>query len=385
MSKTASKTAATAHAYTPGLKVTHETSVTRMRRLPIPGELLVKVGDVVQSSQSVAKAYLPGDVELVKVTSLLGLEPEDLPVVLRKKVGDRVEKGDMMAEYKAFFGMIKKYVQAPMAGTIESISDLTGRVLIRGAPHPLEINAYIPGKVVDTLPREAVVIETNAAILQGIFGVGGENHGEIRIATKSADEELKPENIAADDKGKILIGGSQVGIEALKKAADAGVKGVVVGGIRHAALLEFIGMEIGVAITGNENINLSLIITEGFGKMNMSARSFSLLKSFEGSQAAINGSTQIRAGVQRPEVIIPHTPSESKDSARMDISDGMGRGTPVRIIREPYFGALGMVAKLPVELQKLQSESMVRVVDVELHDGEVVTVPRANVEIIEEH
>jgi hypothetical protein len=59
-------------------------------------------------------------------------------------------------------------------------------------------------------------------------------------------------------------------------------------------------------------------------------------------------------------------------------------GTPVRIIRQPYFGAIGLVKFLPVELQQVESESYVRVLDVELNDGTVVTVPRANVEIIEE-
>jgi hypothetical protein len=59
-------------------------------------------------------------------------------------------------------------------------------------------------------------------------------------------------------------------------------------------------------------------------------------------------------------------------------------GTPIRIIRKPYFGAIGEVHSLPVELQQLESESMVRVVNIELDGGRVVTVPRANVEIIEE-
>ena len=48
------------------------------------------------------------------------------------------------------------------------------------------------------------------------------------------------------------------------------------------------------------------------------------------------------------------------------------------------FGAIGKVHSLPVELQQLESESMVRVVNIELDEGNVVTVPRANVEIIEE-
>lgn len=372
---------ATAHAYTPGLKVTKETLVLKIRKLPVPGELLVKVGDNVEFNQSVAKAYLPGEVQLVKVTSVLGLEPEDCPFVLKKKVGDHVEKDEMIAECKAFFGLVKKSVSSPLTGVLESVSDETGRVLIRGAPQPIEISAYISGKVVDTIPREAAIIETNAAFLQGIFGVGGETYGEIKMAVKSPDEELKIENISAEDKGKIIVGGSIIRKEALRKALDIGVKGIVVGGIQDADLFDCIGMEIGVAITGNENIKLSLIITEGFGKMNMSERSFNLLKEFEGYRAMMNGATQIRAGVQRPEVIIPHQLFGLKSS--VDLSDGMVKGTPVRIIRKPYFGALGRVVGLPIELQKLQSESKVRVVDVEI-DGKIVTVPRANVEIIEE-
>jgi hypothetical protein len=59
-------------------------------------------------------------------------------------------------------------------------------------------------------------------------------------------------------------------------------------------------------------------------------------------------------------------------------------GTPIRVIRQPYFGAIGKVANLPVELQQIQTRSRVRVLDVELEDGKIVTVPRANVEIIEE-
>jgi len=62
----------------------------------------------------------------------------------------------------------------------------------------------------------------------------------------------------------------------------------------------------------------------------------------------------------------------------------MQPGTPVRIIREPYFGEIGTVASLPVELQKVETGSDVRVLVVRLDDGREVTVPRANVEIIEE-
>ena len=59
-------------------------------------------------------------------------------------------------------------------------------------------------------------------------------------------------------------------------------------------------------------------------------------------------------------------------------------GSLLRVIREPYFGAIGAVAELPPELTALESEARVRVVNVKLRDGRVVTLPRANVELIEE-
>ncbi len=55
----------------------------------------------------------------------------------------------------------------------------------------------------------------------------------------------------------------------------------------------------------------------------------------------------------------------------------------MRIIREPYFGLIGKIASLPHELQVIETESKVRILEVELPDGRRVTTPRANVEIIE--
>ena len=57
-------------------------------------------------------------------------------------------------------------------------------------------------------------------------------------------------------------------------------------------------------------------------------------------------------------------------------------GTPVRIIRDPYFGHIGTVAALPAEPQVLESGSKARVLQVACPSGETITVPRANVEIL---
>lgn len=383
MSPTKRRVSKEAYAYTPGLKVKKVMPVRKMRRLPIPGEVLVEEGQEVDFKTIVARTELAGEPEIIKVAILLGIEPEDIPQYMMKKVGEEVKEGEIIAHYRAFFGLIKRYVASPVDGIVESISDITGQVVIRRPPIPLEVDAYIPGKIIEVLPNEGAVIETNAAFIQGIFGIGGETHGRIRLAVDSPEEELTAEHISGGDKGVILVGGSLVTLDALRRGVEVGVSCIVAGGIRHRDLTEFMGEEIGVAITGHEEVGLTLIVTEGFGKLRMSQRAFQLFESFEGYIAAANGATQIRAGVMRPEVIIPHRELYEERGGE-ELAAGMIPGTPVRIIRAPYFGAIGRVRGLPIDLEQVETESYVRVLEVELEDGGVVTVPRANVEIIEE-
>jgi len=182
----------------------------------------------------------------------------------------------------------------------------------------------------------------------------------------------------------VIVGGSFVTADTLRKAVEVGAAGIVVGGIDDKNLRDFLGYDIGVAITGSEQKGITLIITEGFGKISMAHRTFELLKSIEGKKVSINGATQIRAGVIRPEIIAPGANPEDLKSDHEEISGGLDIGTHVRVIREPYFGRIGKVTALPPELQVIETEAKVRVLELEFEDGTRVLVPRANVEIIEE-
>jgi len=46
-------------------------------------------------------------------------------------------------------------------------------------------------------------------------------------------------------------------------------------------------------------------LTEGFGPSPMNEEIFDLLRSFQGKLACVDGTTQIRARMLRPEIIIP--------------------------------------------------------------------------------
>jgi len=374
-----------AHAYTPGLRVTNRTKITKKRILPLKGDVVVKLGDKVTSETVVARTEIPGPVEPVNVANILGVPPEDVLEAMLKKEGEHAEEGEIIARSKSFFGLFSSAAKAKISGTIENISRITGQVLLRGAPMPVEVKAYLDGQVTEIFPGEGVAVSTWGAFAQGIFGIGGETHGPIKMISKSPADVLEESLIDSSCKGCVIIGGSLVTASALKKAISVGAVGIVVGGFNDKDLRDFLGYDLGVAITGNENRGITLVVTEGFGEINMAQKTYDMLKSKEGKIACINGATQIRAGVIRPEVVIP----TSEDVKEDDISHkaenvGLGKGSLIRVIREPYFGRLGKVSDLPAPLQKLESESHARVMEVEFPDGEKVVVPRANVEAIEE-
>jgi hypothetical protein len=370
-----------ASAYTPGLTVSSDIVVRRIRRLPIKGEVTVQKGQTVKPDSEVARAMLPGLLQTMKMADKLGVEPRDLTSAFKMKAGDPISKDQVIAETKGLFGFGKSKVISEYTGTIESISDITGSVFIREPSIRVGIDAYVNGTVSEILPEEGVVIETRCAMIQGIFGVGGERQGTICVAVGEPSEVLEGKHILESHRGQIVVGGSGITYEALDRASKVGVKGILAGGIKDSDLMKFLGYDIGVAITGQEPIGFAVLVTEGFGFLPMARRTFDLLKSVEGQMASMNGATQIRAGVIRPELIVPKLGAESEPVRSADVFE-LKVGTSIRVIREPYFGLLGTVTELPAQLVTLESGTHVRVLKATLSDHQTVTVPRANVEIM---
>jgi len=376
-----------AHAYTPGLRVTPDTVIRKQRTLPIPGEVTVAVGAHVTASTEVARTALPGKVYPINVANKLSIPPGEISAYLLKQEGDPIRKDEPLAENNPFIKWFKTQVRAPISGQIENISHITGQVFLREPPELIRLSAYLAGTVVEVTPRQGVAVESRCAFLQGIFGVGGETHGPITLAVNGPEEVLTADSLRPEHKDYIVVGGSLVEKAVFSRARELGVRALVVGGVHDHDLKELLGYDLGVAITGTEKIGFTLIITEGFGAIPMAKRTFELLAHHQEHQASCSGATQIRAGVIRPEVIIPLTNEDKAKGKRQKAKvaeGGIRPGDTVRIIREPHFGVLARVQALPAELQQIPTESHVRVLIATLPDGREVTIPRANVEMIEE-
>jgi hypothetical protein len=373
-------------AYAPALQVLALTKVAKVRELPLPGKNLVAVGAQVKANTPVLSAELPGDLTIVRVADRLGFDPCDIAGGMKVQVGDKVEQGVVLCEIKTFFGLFTSRLTSPVDGVVEFFTDANAHLGVRHEAIPLYVNAYIEGIVSHVEEGKSATIETEGSLIQGIFGVGGERQGVVLPLPFANNERIDAaclKGLGQNLAQKILIGGAFFTNSALQEAAACGVSAVVTGSIDAQTLTRFVGYEIGVSVTGDEPVPLTLIITEGFGALPISNRIMDLAHKLAGRPASVNGATQVRAGATRPEIIVP-LPSENRTAnvAVVQEAKALELGAQVRIIRVPYFGELGLVTSLPVAPQQIESGALVRVLGVRLAGGEEVIVPRANVELV---
>ena len=367
--------------FTPGLKVLKNTEIVKDRILPLKGDIHVKENDVVDSDFIVASTNIPGNVHMINLTNELNIDPEQVMDCVLFKVGDIVKKDEVIAVNKGLFGLFKSEAKAPINGTINNISSVTGQLIIAEKPIPIEMDSYIPGKVEKIIENEGVSIKSKGTFIQGIIGVGGEKKGKLVVLSNSDNSQINESQINDDLKDKVVVFSSYIDYSIYKKCQSVNVKGIICGGFDYDNLSNILGYPLGVAITGTEDV-LTLVITEGFGEINMAKRTFGLLLENNGKNVSINGATQIRAGVMRPEIFIQNELISENEKIVSDDDLIISIDSVVRVIRKPYFGIIGRVVELPHELMVMESQTKVRVAKVKFEDNTEKIIPRANLEVI---
>ena len=272
---------------------------------------------------------------------------------------------------------MKSTVRAPFDGRIQSVSDVSGQVMVSSAPRPIEVSAYLDGVVRSVNGGVGVEVEAEAALVQGIFGVGPEAIAQLVRAGDDPGQNLNARMISGDLQGKIVITEGLATLGAMERLRETGAKGLIAGSVGGADLVSLAGRELNLADTGDEDIGFTLVVTEGFGDLSMASRTTAVLDGLVGGRVSISGATQVRAGVVRPEIVgRAHGPSVIEDPEE----DGIAEGTTVRIIRGEGFGRIGRVTRIPGEPAAIGSGGRSLVYVVRLDDGHEITVPRPNVE-----
>ncbi|MBN1135712.1 MAG: hypothetical protein JXM73_03960, partial [Anaerolineae bacterium] len=266
-------------------------TIRRERLLPTRGEVLARPGEQVGPADVVARCQLPGSTQVVDVSRTLGVRRERVDRYMAKSVGDAVQAGETLASHSGLLGRLKPICRSPVGGQVVAVRD--GLVLIEAAPSAFELRAHLKGQVASVMPGLGVVISTTGALIQGMWGSGGEAQGILKVLVDSPRKPLRARAIDVSCHGTIVAGGNGLDDKALEQAVAAQVLGIIVGSI-NASLRPLL-----------KTLPFPVIITEGFGSYPMSQAIFSLLQSNAGREAMMSADTQFRWGARRPEIVIP--------------------------------------------------------------------------------
>jgi hypothetical protein len=359
------------------------------RRLPEPGDVLVRVGQRVEPEDAVARAYLSLPPQIINVARSLGIQPSQVERAMIREVGNTVAQGEALARSSRIGG---RACVASVGGVIAAVDSETGYVTIAPDRQPFELLANVRGIVMDVQPHEAVLIETPAAQVYGVWGMGSERSGVLRLLVTDPAEPIDPSQIDARSAYAILIGGSGISAAALRRASQEQVRGVIVGSIDERELRAFLGWADAsgwrIGVGGWQmpdprvapDPGLTLIVTEGFGARPMSAPCFDLLTSLDRQEALVEGATQLRQPLRRPRVVVPLSRSSGGqlDAPRVALAPGV----QVRLLDMEHLGQIAVVQSVPTLPRRVASGVLVPAVEVALPDAPAFLVPRTAVEPI---
>jgi len=349
-------------------RVTPLVTIRRERMLPVAGDVLVRVGEMVGPADVVARCQLPGSLRVIDASRALRVPRQRTERYLLKSAGDTVQANEMIAAPRGLFGRLRRNCRSPVNDQVLDVRD--GVILIASAGTSYELAAHLKGQVTNIMPSRGVVISAAGALIQGFWGTGGEAEGVLKLIVDNPQKPLRARSVDVSCQGTIVVGGRILDEATLDQAVEAKVRGMIVGSV-DAALIPAL-----------RALPFPVVVTEGFGPLPMSETVFGLLQSNMGREAMMNAETSTRWGARRPEVLIPlraddSTPEDSRQPRSLRVGD------LVRVLRAPYLGGFGTVVDLPELPQTLESGSRVPVVLVKLADAEQpVAIPVVNVELV---
>lgn len=285
------------------------------------------------------------------------------------KAGTVVDKG------RVIIGGKNPYI-APAVGKIRDVSATGGYLVIAPLYQATELTAHIKGTVAEKPDSSTMIIEGYGYRYQGVLGFGGEKVGILK-ALRQISEDLEAADLTESDRSKVLLVKKGVTLEALKKAEELEIKGFILGSIKAQTLKEY-SHEDPLTVFGQRlDIPFTIILMQGFGSA-MPDPLFESIAKHEGMLASLDGSTQLRAGVQRPQVLFPLNEELPSDYSEPPLSEGIRVGDRVILVREPYFGVSGTVLEKSAELMNTPAQTQAAMVKLKLDNGVEFLAPQQN-------
>ncbi|HNT54568.1 MAG TPA: hypothetical protein PKG95_07640 [Anaerolineaceae bacterium] len=337
--------------------------IRRQRNLPLPGKVLVRMGQKVNATDPVAEAQLPGQHALFNIRRLLGggRSSDKADRFIEVKVGARVMKGDVIAEAG---GLLPHIVRAPANGQVVAI--VSGQVLIEMEPQLVQVYAGLNGTVTEVAPELGCTIEASGALIQGVWGNGKVGLGLLLALAKEPLDEVTRASLDVSMRGAVVLGGYCCKEDAIEAGNELPLRGLILGSM-SADLVP-------AALAAR----FPIILTEGFGPIPMNSAAFKLFSTSERRDLCVNAVSDPVKG-DRPEVVIPLPATGQLPMELVSFKPGQ----LVHIWGPPHAGKIGTLLQVRPGLSALPNGVRTAAADVRLENNEPVVVPLANLDVIE--
>ena len=188
------------------------------RVLPADGELSVQPGDKVEPHTLVGTCFLTPQRAVLDMASVLGIPPDRVEEALVVASGEGCAEGSLIAVHRRFFGLRTRTVTAPFSGHVAALSSRSGLAWFEGESQTVALPAGLYGRVIDVVPRREVVIEAEAVVVRGAYGVGGEASGNLTTVLSQP---------AGGEERLILVSREPATMDTLRRASQLQAAAVV--------------------------------------------------------------------------------------------------------------------------------------------------------------
>lgn len=357
--------------------ILEKTYIERERVLPpgIRGEVLVRPGQDVTSTDVIAWGTKPSDYVIVDVASAMGIDPDDgsaLADAIIVREGDYVEPGAPLVD-----GRGRRIPRTPKKAGKSVVRLIeAGRIILQVNPENVEIQARLPGRVKEIVDGRGAIIEATGSVIQAAWGNGRFNSAGYTFEPTAADGYDGLADLMGEDITLSKFRGKAIVLTRPLNNMDLNV-------VENQELAGIIAPSAPVDLQENAmQLKVPVILTEGFGTLPPTAPIFDLLAKKQGSQTVYDAAVPDTRRNVRPEIIIASGRGGNVTAPATDIP--LAVGMQVRLRRAPYFGRIGKISQLPDKPLRLENGLRVPCAQVRLRGGETVTVPLANLDSVGE-
>ena len=340
------------------------TTIIRQRLLPVPGKVLARQGQKVGPRDVLAQAVVAPEHVVLDISRGLKIPAKNAAKFVQREVGELVVEGDVIATGPK--GLMRRVIRAPCDGRIMLIRG--GQVLLQRETTQFELLAGYNGLVRELIPDRGVVIESIGGLVQGVWGNGRIDFGLMQVLADHPDEELLPARLDVSLRGAVVMAGYCKNPETLQVAAEISLRGLILA-----------SMSVDLVKQAQQS-PFPIVLTEGFGKLRMSAPAYTLLKTNASRDVTINAEAHDRFGIGLPEVVIS-LPVTSRPNPT-PIPKEYAAGQVVRIVSAPHLMQNGRLMAVLPGMTRYPNGVMAQSGEVLLDAGTKVTVPLANLEVL---